>query len=139
MAAPTRFTKVGLQGRTGTPQNTLDSFVRTVEFPVVAVASAAAQNTGVLTPTESMQVISAYLKVTTAEATAAAKTVDVGVTATAAGVLNDTDTSATGNFGTPITAAISTVPGAEFTYTLAGADFVELDAVCVVTFIGIDA
>ncbi len=138
MAAPSRLTKVGLQGRTGVPANTLDSFLQTVEFPVVAVASAAPQSTGVFAPTESMQVVSAYLKVNVAEATGVTKTVEIGITGTGSGVLTGEDVSATGPVGTPVAAALDSSGGAEFIYTLAGADFVELDAVCVVTFVGID-
>ena len=62
MANPTRLSKLGLQGRTGVPANTLDSYIQTVEFPVVAVASAAEQLTTVKTPTKSMQVISSTCK-----------------------------------------------------------------------------
>ena len=132
MSSPSRFTKIGVQGRTGTSENTQDTFIQTFEFPVVAVASAAEQDTGVVAPTDFLQVISAVLKVTTAEATAAAKTVDVGTTSgSGADILDDVSSAATGPVGTPITAAIA--GGGNFSYTLAGADFVELDAVCVVT------
>jgi hypothetical protein len=140
MATPTsRFDAIGLSGRKGATPNLKDSYIKTVEFPVVAVASGAAQSTTVKTPTESIQVISAYLNVTTAEATAVTKTVDVGVTGVGAAVLNDADVSATGPVGTPITAAVPVTTGNVFTYTLAGADFAELVATCVVTYQGIDA
>lgn len=138
MASPTRFTKVGTSGRTGTSSNTLDSYTQTFEFPVVAVASAAEQDTGVAAPTGIIQVMSAFLKVTAAEATAAVKTVDVGTTAgTGADALNDASVAATGPVGTPVTTAF--VGGGNWSYTLAGADFAELDAVCVVTVKATDA
>ena len=77
MASPSRFTKIGVSGAPNRGTNLNDPYIQTVEFPVVAVASAAAQLTTVKTPTQSMQVISSYLKITTAEATAVAKTVDI--------------------------------------------------------------
>ena len=138
MANPTRFTKIGTSGRTGTDQNTQDSYEQTFEFPVVAVASAAEQDTGVAAPTKAVQVLSAMLYVNTAEATAAAKTVDIGTTSgSGADALNDESVAATGPVGTPVTAAF--VGGGNWSYTLAGADFAELDAVCVVTVKAIDS
>lgn len=139
MATPSRLSKLGLQGRKGTEKNTLDSYIQTVEFPVVAVASAGVQSTNVPTPTKSMQVISSYLQVETAEATAVTKTVDIGVTGVTEAIQADTSVAATGARGTYATVAVNTNASSVFTYTLAGADFAELEAVCVVTFQGIDA
>jgi hypothetical protein len=139
MANPSRLSKLGLSGKQGTSVNVNDPYIKTVEFPVVAIASGAAQDSGVLTPTLSMQVISAYLQVTTAEASAVTKTVDVGVTSQGAVVLNDADVSAIAADGTPVTAALDVSAGDTFTFTLAGADFAELEATCVVTYQGIDA
>lgn len=137
MASPTRFTKVGLQGRKDTTSNSQDSYLQTFEFPVVAVASAAEQDTGIAAPTKAVQVVSAMLYVNTAEATATTKTVDIGTTAgTGADILNDESVASTGPVGTPVTAAF--VGGGNFSYTLAGADFAELDAVCVVTVQALD-
>jgi hypothetical protein len=138
MASPSRFTKVGLQGRTGVVANTQDSYEQTFEFPVLAVASAAEQDTGIAAPTKSIQVLSAYLYVNTAEATAVAKTLTVGTTAgSGADALGATSVAATGPIGTPVTAAF--VGGGNWSFTLAGADFAELDAVCVVTVLATDA
>lgn len=137
MAAPSRFTKVGLQNRIGTAQNTQDSYLQTFEFPVAAIASAAEQDTGVAAPTKSIQVVSAYLYVNTAEASAAAKTLTVGTTTgSGADALGATSVAATGPIGTPVTAAF--VGGGNWSFTLAGADFAELDAVCVVTVLATD-
>lgn len=137
MASPTRFNKVGFQGRTGTARNSQDASIRTYEFPVTAVASAAEQDTGIAAPVGDVQVVSAYLKVVTAEATAVTKTVDVGTTTgTGANILNDESVAATGPVGTPITAAFA--GGGNFSYTLAGADFAELDAIAVVTVMATD-
>lgn len=139
MANPSRLSKLGLSGAPGRGLNLNDSYIKTVEFPVVAVASGAEQLTTVKTPTQSMQVISSYLKITTAEVTAAAKTVDIGVTSQAAVIQNDSDVSAVGADGVPELAAINVSDGDVFAYTLVGADFAELVATCVVTYTGIDA
>ena len=48
-----------------------------------------------------------------------------------AAIQSATDVSATGPVGTTVASAIA--GGGTFTYTLAGADFVELEATCVVT------
>lgn len=137
MATPSRFNKVGLQGRTGTESNTQDTYLKTFEFPVTAVASAAAQDTGIAVPTGGFQAVSAFLIVKTAEATALAKTVSVGTTVDGQALNANTDVSAVGPVGTTATGA--TAGGGTFTYTLAGADFAELDAVCVVTLLAYDA
>lgn len=135
MASPSRFTKVGVSGRTG--ESEFDSYIQTFEFPVVAVASGAAQDTGIATPDTFLQVISAVLVVDTEETTGTTKTVDIGTTSTAAGVINDADVSVAGVVGTPVTAAL--VGGGNFTYTLGSADFAELSAFCVVTALCSDA
>lgn len=137
MANPTRFTKLGTSGRTGTVNNTQDSYLKTYEFPILAVASAAEQDTGVAAPTKAIQVVSAMLYVNTAEATAAAKTLTVGTTSGGgADALAATSVAATGPIGTPVTVAF--VGGGNWSFTLAGADFAELDAVCVVTVLASD-
>ena len=137
MSTPSRFTKVGLQGRTGVSTNTQDTYLQTFEFPVVAVASGALQDTGIAAPSGNVQVVSAYLNVTTAEATAAVKTLTVGVVGSGATVLGATSVASTGPVGTPVTAAFA--GNANWSYTLVGADFAELDAVCVVTVLATDA
>lgn len=137
MAAPTRFTKVGTSGRPSTDNNTQDSYIQTFEFPVVAVASAAAQDTGIKAP-KTIQAISAYIKITTPEGTAATKTVSVGIVGAAASFLSDENVSVATRVGTPVTAVRPNDSSVNFTYTLAGADFVELDAICVLTVIASD-
>lgn len=137
MSTPSRFTKVGLQGRTGVSTNTKDAYLQTFEFPVVAVASAALQDTGIAAPSGDVQVVSAYLKVNTAEATSLTKTLTVGIVGAGANILAATSVAATGPVGTPVTAAFA--GGANFSYTLATATFAELDAVCVVTVLATDA
>lgn len=137
MANPTRFTKVGTSGKTGVASNTQDSYLQTFEFPVVAVASDAEQDTGVAAPTKAVQVVSAMLYVNTAEATAAVKTLTVGTTAgSGADALGATSVASTGPVGTPVTAAF--VGGGNWSYTLVDTDFAELDAVAVITVKAID-
>lgn len=137
MAAPSRFTKIGISGRTGTDNNTQDSFLQTFEFPVQAVLSAAAQDTGILAP-KTIQAMGAYLNVTTAEATGTTKTVSVGVVGASAAFLSTADVSATGPVGTPVTAVYDNTALANFAFILGSADFVELDATMVLWVIGSD-
>lgn len=140
MATPksfTRLTELGLSGTQGTVNNSQDSYIKTFEFPVVAVASAAAQDTGIKAP-KTIQAIGAYLKVKTPEGTAATKTVSVGIVGAAASFLSAEDVSVATRVGTPVTAVRPNDSLANFAYTLAGADFVELDAICVLTVIASD-
>ncbi len=139
MARSTRLLELGLSGRKGQSPNLNDSYIKTVEFPVVAVGTTTAQDSGILTPTKSMQVISSYLQITTAEATAVVKTIDIGVTSQAAVIQNDSDVSAVGADGVPELAAFDVSAGDTFTYSLVDTDFVELVATCIVTYQGIDA
>lgn len=129
----TRFTRLGVAGRKDSANNSQDTYLQTFEFPVVAVASGAAQDTGVPVPTGTFQTVSAYLLINTAEVTGTTKTVTVGTTTAAGSILGATDVSATGPEGTPVQAA--TAGGGNFAYTLGSANFAELDAVCVVTLL----
>lgn len=135
MANPTRFTKLGLSGRAGTSNNTQDSYMQTFEFPVQAIASASAQDTGIQAP-KTIQAFGAYLNVKTAEASATVKTVSVGVVGSAASFLSAEDVSATGPVGTPITVAYDNSALANFAFILGDALFEELDATCVLWVIG---
>lgn len=136
MTAKTRFSALGVAGGKDRPTNTKDTFIKTFEFDINAVASAAEQDTGIAAPAGTIQVISAYIEVEVAEFTAAATTIDVGIVGQAAVILNDADVAATGPVGTPVTAAYA--GGANFSFTLAGADFVELVSRCVVTVLATD-
>ena len=137
MAAPTRYSKLGLSGRQGTSKNTQDSIMTTYEFPVKAVASASAQPVGIVAP-KTVQAIGGYLKVNTAEVTGTTKTVSVGVVGAAAQFFATMDVSSTGPVGTPVTAVYNNSAGAEFAYILGSADFAELDATMVIWVIGSD-
>ena len=107
MTARTRFSALGLAGSKDTTKNSQDSFIKTYEFDINAIASASEQDTGVAAPAGNIQVISAFIVVATAEASAAAKTVDVGIVGQPAVFLNDASVAATGPVGTPIAAAIA--------------------------------
>lgn len=133
MTAPSRLPKLGVSGRKGTDNNTQDSFIQTFEFPVTAVASAAAQDTGIAVPSKFFQPISALLYVNTPESTGATQSVTVGTTVDGQSILGPTDVSSAGPVGTTSTGA--TTGGGTFTWTLGGADYVELDAVAVVTLL----
>lgn len=138
----TRFNNVGLEGSLGQKDtttnsvNTRDSFIKTFEIPLTRVASGALQTTTIEAGTKSIQVISAYIDVTTAETTAATKTLTVGIGGAAANVLGATSVAATGAVGTPVAAAIPlNSTNNKFTYTLAGADFATFVGTAIVTAI----
>ena len=137
MTARTRYLALGLTGKQSSTDNEQDSFIKTFEFNINAIASGAEQDTGIAAPSGIIQVISAYIDVGTAEVTGTTKTVDVGIVGQPAVFLNDADVSATGPSGTPVTAAIS--GGANFSFTLASANFAELVSRCVVTVLATDA
>ena len=138
----TRFNNVSLEGAFGQKDaatnsvNTRDSFIKTFEIPLTRVASGALQTTNIEAGTKSIQVISAYIDVTTAEAGAVTKTLTVGIGGAAANVLGATSVAALGAVGTPVTAAIPlTSSNNKFTYTLAGADFTTFVGTAIVTAI----
>ena len=139
MATPSRLSKLGLSGKSGAEINISDPYIKTVEFPVDAIASGSAQDTGVPTPSKSMQVISSYIEINTAEATGTVKTVDIGINGQGNVIQAGTSVAAAGAAGAPVQGAISVSSSTNFTFTLGSADFAELDATCVVTFQGIDA
>jgi hypothetical protein len=111
----------------------MDAYIQTIEIPINAIASAAAQDTGVAMPGTNSVLISAVIEVDTLEATAAAKTVDVGlVGGTGAELINDADVSAAGWTGAPVITPLNTT--ANISFTLAGADFAELVSTAILTF-----
>ena len=126
----TRFDQIGISGR----KSGSDPFLKVVQVDVVAVASAAEQDTSIAIPSDAVQLISAVIDVITPESTAAAKTLTVG----SFGVNDDafmaaTSVAATGFAGVPINTPVN--GGGTISYKLAGADFVELDAVAILTFL----
>lgn len=135
---PTRYNSIGLSGRKDSETNIVDSAIKTVEFPLTVVASGSAQDTGIAAPLASIQVLGSYIRINTAEVTGTTKTVSIGITGSNASIQSGTDVSAAGTAGTSVGAALSSSASTNFTYTLGSADFVELDATCVVTYIGAD-
>jgi hypothetical protein len=136
----TRFYNINLQGPYGQEDtatnstNTRDTFIKTFEIPLTRVASGALQTTNIEAGTKAIQIISAYIDVTTAETTAATKTLTVGIGGAAANVLGATSVAATGAVGTPLFPAIPlTSSNNKFTYTLAGADFATFVGTAIVT------
>lgn len=141
-----RLNSLGLQGSKrqkdskSNSVNASDTYIKTFEFPILAVASGAAQDTNIFAGSKVVQVLSAYIEVDTAEVTGTTKTVSVGVGGVANNVLNGASVAAVGVVGTPVTAAIpTTTANNEFTFTLGSADFAELVARAVVTCICKDA
>lgn len=141
-----RLNSLGLQGGKGNKDsksnssNGKDTYLKTFEFPITRVAATTAQNTGIYAGSRAVQVISAYLDITTAEATGTTKTISVGIGGVGNNVLNGTSVAATGTVGTPVAAAITTTTSNnQFTYTLASNNFAELVATCVVTCLCQDA
>lgn len=141
----TRFNAIGLEGGFGQRDsqsngtNARDAFIKTFEIPLTRVASGSLQTTNIEAGTKSIQVISAYVDVTTAEATAVTKTLTVGIGGAAANILGATSVASTGAVGTPLLAAIPlTSANNKFTYTLAGADFAQFVGTAIVTAICTD-
>lgn len=138
----TRFNAISLEGSFGQRDsqsngtNTRDTFLKTFEIPLTRVASGALQTTAIEAGSKSIQVISAYIDVTTAEATAVTKTLTVGIGGSAANILGATSVAATGAAGTTLLPAIPlTSSNNKFTYTLAGADFTTFVGTAIVTAI----
>ena len=113
------------------PDNVTQPAIKTVVVPITAVASAAAQSTGVFLPA-TVYAVRAYLNVITAEVTGITKTVDVGTNSTGDSVLNNASVAATGLVGALNTNVLD--GGEEITYTLGSADYAELDAELVLTY-----
>lgn len=138
MANPTRFTKLGTSGRTGTDSNTQDSFTQTFEFPIVLDATTSARDSGVKAP-RTIQAMSAYLRITNAETVGTIKTVSVGVLGGgAASMIAAADVSVSGVAGAPVTEAIFNNSLSNFSYSLGDVDFANLEATVVLTVKGSD-
>lgn len=133
MAAPTRFSRVGLSGRKG-DDNKTDGFIQVIVAPIVAVASTAVQDTGVALPAN-FQPISAVLNIITAEVTGTIKTVDVGLTANPDQFIVGAVTSALGFAGT-LAAVANVNTGENIFYQLPDTTGVELEAEVLIFGIG---
>jgi len=140
MTAKSRFSAVGTSGRKDATDNSLDTFLKTFEFPITVVASTSSQQTGIFVPAGGV-ILSAAIQVETAEATGTTKTVDIGLTGDSDAIIDGGDVSATGWVGaTGGVGELSSVPcaGGELLYVLGSADFAELEATAVVTVLGSD-
>lgn len=132
--APSRYTRVGTSGPKG-PDSLTDSFIQTIVAPIAAVASAAQQDTGVELP-EHFKAISAFINVAVAEVTASVKTVDVGIFGGAETRFLDDTTVDSVNWHGSLNNTQTHNGGATVGFTLAGADFVELEGEIVIVGIG---
>ncbi len=137
MAAPTRFTKLGVSGRTATANNSEDTYLQTFEFDITAVLSASAQDTGVKAP-KTINSFGGYLIVNTPESTGITQTIDIGITGSGTNIVTAADVSAAGKVGTVSNVVIESGGTNNFSYTLGSGDFVELDARMVIWVIGSD-
>lgn len=139
----TRFNKVGFAGGKGTAGQT-DPYTQTLVIPIEAVASATDQRTGVFTPPAGCQVTSCFINVITAEVSALVKTVDIGhtvgggVVVTPNALLDDAEVSQRGISGNFVNSGAFIPTNEEFTYTLAGADFVQFKGELVIVLQGSD-
>jgi hypothetical protein len=140
----TRFNNIGLQGALGQKDsqtnsvNTQDTFIRTFEVPLRAVASSSAQTTVVETGNLSIQVISAYIRVITPETVGTTKTLTMGIGPGASNVLSATSAAVAGCFGSPASAPPVTnlTPSTnKFNYTLGSADWSDFVGVAIITAI----
>ena len=129
----TRFNGVGLAGRKSDGVKT-DPFMQQLVIPVTLVASATAQDTGVTLPAAA-GVFQTALNIFTAETTGTTKTVSVGFVGGADDALA-TNFGVTGA-GFEVAGNANTAAGGEaISYTLGSADFEELDAEIVLTYVG---
>ena len=139
-----RLTALGLQGSLGqrdnqtNTTNTADTFIKTFEIPLRAVASSSAQTTVVETGNLSIQVISAYIRVITPETVGTTKTLTMGIGPGASNVLSATSAAVAGCFGSPASAPPVTnlTPSTnKFNYTLGSADWSDFVGVAIITAI----
>ena len=136
MTSQTRFNRIGLAGRKSA-KNVKDPFVQTIEAPIVAVASAAQQDTGIPLPDGGIQEISAFIKVDSPEVTGTTKTVNVGVFGgSATAFLSAADVSTVGVTGETLISAVNTSDDT-IGYTLGSANFAELEGTLVLTIIAL--
>ena len=133
MGSPTRFLKVGTQGRIKTAVDA-DSFRTTLVIPIKPVANATANLTGVSLPPY-CQISTGVVKVISPEVTGLTKTLSIGIQGGAANaILDAVDVSAGGFQGVKVGDNFN--GGAELTFTLGSADFVELDCVAIIEVMG---
>lgn len=140
MAAPTRYSKVGMAGQNGRANNQTDTWTKTFEIPIVATGQASEVDTGIAIP-KTAQTVGGYILVKTPESTGLTKTVSIGrfggsQTAFADAMAVD----ATGRYdGLKMNGGVIQNDNlANFSYTEASGDFVELDAVLVIQIFGSD-
>lgn len=128
----TRFNSIGIMGRKGDDNNSLDTLKAGVTRRIPIVASAAQQPIGInLGPG---QVASAYVYVKSPEVTGATKTVEVGIVGGSGDeILAAVDVSTAGAKGS--FTALTTNIADEIGYTLGSDDFVELEAYLVLEVI----
>ncbi len=141
MATPTRFTKLANAGQknkinsAGLVSNAGDWFNRTEVFTIPVVASATAQDTGIILPAG--VAVLAFIRVNTAEVTGTIKTIDIGLSGgTGAEFGNDLSVAATGVVLGEVNAILT--QGDTITYTLGSANFAELDAEVIIQLTGSD-
>lgn len=131
----TRSNGQGFAGRTAGQFNKTDTRIITREFTVSASATASQIDTGIKL-SNTVQVISAFVKVGTAEATGTTKTLSVGLFGgTAAEFLSATAVSAVGVVGTPILPAKDSSTNNTIGYKFGSANFAELECTVVLTLV----
>lgn len=134
MSNITRLDNLCLAGDPGAGTNLNDPNLVQVEAPVTIVASTSEQDTGVALPANGI-VVSALIRVNTAEVTGGTPTVDVGIVGDPDAMIDAGSVSAAGAVGQTggagETASVSTA-GANIAYALGSADFAELDATIIV-------
>ena len=131
----TRSNGQGFSGRTAGQFNKTDTRIITREFTVSASATASQIDTGIKL-SNTVQVISALVKVGTAEATGTTKTLSVGLFGgTAAEFLSASVVSAVGVVGTPLLVAKDSSTFNTIGYKFGSADFAELECTVVLTLL----
>ncbi len=131
----TRGSGLGLSGGKGRKFNKLDSKIITYEFNITATANGSQIDTGIRIDSIA-QVVSAFVKTDTAEATGTTKTLDVGVFGgDGAAFLNNADCSSIGVEGTPVLAVQDTSINNTIGYTFASSNWAEFVGTVHITMI----
>ena len=134
----TRGSGQGFSGGVGRKYNKTDSKLVTYEFDIEATANGSQINTGIRIDSIA-QVVSAFVKVDTAEVTGTTKTLNVGVYGgTAAAFLSAVNCSTTGPKGTPVTLVQDTSTNNTIGYTFASGNWAEFKGVVSLTMIQAD-
>ncbi len=138
MSNPTRFTKLGVSGGTGTDENTQDTFLQCIEVPFKAQGSGSKIDSGVAAPA-SFSPVGGYVAINVPETQGATQEVSIGMTGAGASgsIYNQIDTATIGKFGNIIKSVIDNNLNENFAFTMPNTN-IECEGVAVIWFTGGD-